>query len=204
MPHTDAYLQQVERDFAAGYAAEHTHRPALKTFLESFGKDITATNEPKHIACGAPDFIVTRRNIPQGYVEAKNVGVALDKEEKSEQLQRYRASLNNLVLTNYLEFRWYVDGELRMTARLATPKGKNHLQPEADGAGVVEALLSQFLAYDEKIIGSPKDLAERMAKLAQVIRMLIARALASEETGGKAAPAVARLPRIRRRATILR
>jgi len=77
MPHSGAYLQHVARDFAAGNATEHTHRPALKTYLESFGKEIEATNEPKHIDCGAPDFIVTRRNIPQGYIEAKNVGVPL-------------------------------------------------------------------------------------------------------------------------------
>src|SRR2546421_7607149 len=185
MPHSGAYLQHVARDFAAGNATEHTHRPALKTYLESFGKEIEATNEPKHIDCGAPDFIVTRRNIPQGYIEAKNVGVPLDKEENSEQLKRYRESLNNLVLTNYLEFRWYVDGELRMTARLATTKGKGGLQPEPSGAAEVEALLAQFLDYSEKIIGSPKDLAERMAKLAQVIRMLIGRAVASESTSCK-------------------
>jgi predicted helicase len=185
MPHSGAYLQHIARDLAAGHATEHTHRPALKTYLESFGKDIEATNEPKHEKFGAPDFIVTRRNIPQGYVEAKDVGVGLDKVEKSEQLERYRTHLNNLVLTNYLEFRWYVDGELRMTARLGKTKGKSEIQVEPDGEREVEALLTQFLDYNEKIIGSPKDLAERMAKLAQVIRMLIGRAVASEETSGK-------------------
>ncbi len=185
MPHTGTYLQAVERAHAAGNATEHTYRPALKAFLESFGGRIVATNEPKHVKCGAPDFIVTVKDIPQGYVEAKDIGIALDKEEKSEQLQRYRASLRNLVLTNYLEFRWYVNSAPRLMARLATPQGKNKLQVEPDGAAEVETLLAQFLAYDEQTIGSPKDLAERMAKLAGVIRQLIGRALATEETGGK-------------------
>jgi hypothetical protein len=29
------------------------------------------------------------------------------------QLKRYRASLGNLILTDYLQFHWYVDGQCR-------------------------------------------------------------------------------------------
>jgi hypothetical protein len=39
--------------------AGHTHRPALKSLIESLALNITATNEPKRIKCGAPDFIST-------------------------------------------------------------------------------------------------------------------------------------------------
>jgi hypothetical protein len=34
-------------------------------------------NKPKLIACGVPDYIVTRKEIeeiPDGYIEAKNIG----------------------------------------------------------------------------------------------------------------------------------
>ncbi len=50
----EAYRKQIERELKQGDATEHTHRPALKTLLESFATGITATNEPKRIACGAP------------------------------------------------------------------------------------------------------------------------------------------------------
>lgn len=107
------YLSAIEQALKAGNATEHTHRPALKALIEALGgTDVRATNEPKQIACGAPDFIVTRGVLPLGYIEAKDVSIDLAKTEKSEQLGRYRESLRTFVLTDYLEFRWYLDGEL--------------------------------------------------------------------------------------------
>jgi hypothetical protein len=98
-----------------GNATEHTHRPALKTLVESLRNKITATNEPQRIACGAPDFIVTQRDIPLGYIEAEDVGADRDRTENTAQHKRYRASLNNLILTDYLEFRLYRSGEHMQT-----------------------------------------------------------------------------------------
>lgn len=54
-----AYLKQIEDNLRMGNATEHTHRPALKALLEALDPGVTATNEPKRIACGAPDFIRT-------------------------------------------------------------------------------------------------------------------------------------------------
>ena len=113
------YLQKIEKALTAGNATEHTYRPALKAFIESIESDITATNEPKREQCGAPDFIITKAAVPIGYIEAKDVGKSLDQIERDEQLKRYREGLHNLILTDYLEFRWYVKGEHRLTARLA-------------------------------------------------------------------------------------
>ena len=93
------YLSRVEQAYKLGNATEHTYRPFLQTLLEALVPGSTATNEPKRVLCGAPDFIVTKGQTPLGYVEAKDIGVSLDKTEKSEQLGRYRASLGNLILT---------------------------------------------------------------------------------------------------------
>jgi hypothetical protein len=57
----DVYRRQIERELQAGNATEHTHRPALKTLIESLAPGVTATNEPKRVECGAPDFIVSRK-----------------------------------------------------------------------------------------------------------------------------------------------
>ena len=90
-----------------GDATEHTHRPALKILLEALDTGIIATNEPRRQACGAPDYIVTRGHAPVGFIEAKDIGVGLDAVESGEQMKRYLPSLNNLILTDYLEFRRY-------------------------------------------------------------------------------------------------
>ena len=52
----NTYRRQIERALQAGNVTEHTHRPALKDLIESLASGITATNEPKRVACGAPDF----------------------------------------------------------------------------------------------------------------------------------------------------
>ncbi len=178
------YIQSIQKSLAAGDATEHTHRPALKTLLEAVGQDVMATNEPKHVACGAPDFIVTRKGTPLGYVECKDVGHNLGRAERSEQLARYRASLSNLILTDYLEFRWYVGGEHQATANLgkATPEGK--IKRSRAGVQEVADLLAGFYAQEVPTIGTPQELARRMAAQARLIRGLIEQAFKQEEETG--------------------
>lgn len=189
------YVKAIEKELVAGRATEHTHRPALKTLVESLNSGITATNEPKRVECGAPDFIVTKGEVPLGYIEAKDVGVSLDNAEKSEQLERYRESLGNLMLTDYLEFRWYVrpnrtkanefpESEHRLTARLARVGPNGKLRLEKDGERQVAELLNAFLNAQVPTVQSAKELAVRMAVLARLIRDTIRRALGEEaETG---------------------
>lgn len=86
------YLSAVEHALKAGNATEHTHRPALKALIESINLQVTATNEPKRIACGAPDYIITRDGLTIGYIEAKDVGKSLSETEVTDQLKRYRHS----------------------------------------------------------------------------------------------------------------
>jgi hypothetical protein len=43
----EPYLKEIQTALMAGNATEHTHRPALTTFVESLATGITATNEPK-------------------------------------------------------------------------------------------------------------------------------------------------------------
>ncbi len=177
-----SYLQAISKNLARGNATEHTHRPALKTLLESLDAGVTATNEPQHIVdVGAPDFIVERKKIPLGYVETKDVGEPLDKMEKSEQMKRYRAALPNLLLTDYLEFRWYADGERRETVRLGDWDGKKIKRGDEDA---VAALLQKFVAQTAPTISKPKDLAERIAALAQLMRGVIEQTFARESERG--------------------
>lgn len=100
MTHADAYLQAVADNLALGNATEHTHRPALKRFLESLAEGLNAVNEPGRITCGAPDFVVLKNGLVAGYVETKDVGASLSEIEKTDQLKRYRRSLGNLLLTD--------------------------------------------------------------------------------------------------------
>jgi len=176
------YLALVKREFGTGEATEHTHRAALKGLVESFAPDITAINEPKHVDCGAPDYVVKRGDLSVGYIEAKDVGKSLDEAERSEQLDRYLRSLENLVLTDYLEFRWYHRGELRESARLArlTRDGKIVSEKKGEAEAEVEQLFENFLDQTPAPITSSRELSERLARLAHLIRDAVVRAFEEE------------------------
>lgn len=174
------YQDRLEADLGRGNATEHTYRPALKALLEAMFPGTVATNEPKRISAGAPDYVITRGETPLGYIEAKDIGVSLDKTLKSEQLGRYLASLGNLIVTDYLEFRWFVEGEHRLTARLASPSGHG-LRAEPGGAEDVRVLLHGFMNVTAPTITSPSALARKMAALAQQVRHTILRAFNAED-----------------------
>jgi hypothetical protein len=106
-----SFADQVGRLLKSGVATEHSYRPAFKTLLESLDPNVVAVNEPKRVECGAPDFSVNRGyGLLIGHVECKDVGVKLQSIASSDQIQRYKRALSNLILTNHIDFWWYVDG----------------------------------------------------------------------------------------------
>ncbi|MFU8859116.1 MAG: hypothetical protein ACNA8K_01705 [Cyclonatronaceae bacterium] len=46
----------------------------MQSLLESMLGNVLIANEPARIDCGAPDFILTRKDIPVGYIVAKDFG----------------------------------------------------------------------------------------------------------------------------------
>lgn len=182
------YLSDIQHNLSSGIAREQTHRPALKDLIETLDSSIDAFNDPKHIEVGAPDFTIRRKghatDFPVGWIETKDVDDDLDKTEKSDQLKRY-FGLHNLILTDYLEFRWYVDGKLRLDARLASLSGSKRVRREPEGERELLVLLHEFLAYSLATLYTPQDLAQRMAKLAHLIRDLLLRAIETESDSGR-------------------
>lgn len=60
------YISTINQRYQQGYATEHTFRGDLVNLLESLVPEIRATNEPKRQSCGAPDYIITKGEIPVG------------------------------------------------------------------------------------------------------------------------------------------
>ncbi|MBA7660543.1 hypothetical protein ES703_68545 [subsurface metagenome] len=183
------YIYTIRKKLKLGDTTEHSHRSALEILVESLSSDITATNEPKHIECGAPDFIVRKSSATIGYIEAKDIGKNLDdiehgKGPDGERFGRYLNSLSNLILTDYLEFRWYLDGKSRLTARLGTPIQEGKIKQDKMGTLDVAELLNTFLLYRAESVGTPKNLALQMARLAHMIKNLIVNAFQKEPEGG--------------------
>jgi len=176
-----SYLAEIEKELKTGKATEHTYRPALKRLIESLDGRISATNEPKRVECGAPDFALRRDALSIGYVETKDLGKSLDEAEDSEQLERYKKSLPNLILTDYLEFRWFVDGQPRGSARLGRIGKGGKILPDREGMAQTGQLLQLFLDSQPEPITTPRELSERAAKLAHIIRDTIIEAFQKEK-----------------------
>ena len=105
------YVADIAHKYQKGNATEHTYRESLvKLSTALLSDDFELTNEPKRQECGAPDYILERKDVPVGFIEAKDIGVLLDKTEVGSQMARYLKSLDNLILTDYLEFRFFRKG----------------------------------------------------------------------------------------------
>ena len=181
------YLSEINKAYLRGDATEHTHRPALKTLIEALGKKITATNEPKRTVCGAPDYVVSRRTngVDQnfGYIEAKDIGTNLTQAAKTEQIKRYLPGFDNFILTDYIEFRWYVNGKRQLTARLAEESAGKFKATEENETKVHE-LLEAFLSQKPEKIKIAKELATKMGHKARMMRDIIKKTFQQEEKSG--------------------
>ena len=183
------YLDEINRAYERGDSTEHTHRPALKGLIEELENNITATNEPRRIACGAPDIGVSRkvRNLEQsiGYIEAKDIGTDLNQAARSEQIKKkYLPSLENFILTNYIEFRWYVEGEPKLTAVLAHEGKDGKFKASTESREQLRQLLEGFLWHEPEPIINPGQLAAKMASLARLMRDIIEKTLKQEREEG--------------------
>jgi len=143
------------------------------------------TNEPSRIACGAPDYIITtKNNVPVGYIEAKDLMKSIGDKTNKEQFLRYRAELNNLIITNYLEFRLYRDGELATSViigDMTSGKSKADIIPHPVNFDAFCDIVKDFLEYRGQTIKSAQKLARMMAGKARLLARIIENAVTSDE-----------------------
>jgi predicted helicase len=179
------YIDSINKRFKLGNATEHTFRGDLQQLIESLVPEIRATNEPKRQSCGAPDYILTKKDIPVGFIEAKDIGdkdlEGAKKAGNKEQFDRYKASLNNLIFTDYLDFHLYRDGQFVTNVVIGevTTKG---IKPLTENFVRFENLIKDFCTYIGQTIKSSKKLAEMMAAKARLLSEVIEKALTSDET----------------------
>jgi len=174
------YIAKIGKLFGQGISTEHSYRGDLQVLLKSLFPEITVTNEPRRQKCGAPDYIIQIKDVPIGYIEAKDIAVDLNKTEKSEQMERYLASLQNLILTDYLEFRFYRNGLKIESVKLAViEKGKVKIIQE--NIDKYLRLIEEFCRYRGQTIKSSEKLAVIMAKKARMMEEVIYKAVTTDD-----------------------
>src|SRR3989344_3493511 len=106
------YIRSISSKFSHEETSEMGYRADFEILLKGLFESISVKridHDARAVEGNKPDFIVVKGEIPILYIEAKNIGVSLDKVEKSEQMARYYG-YTNLVLTDYVEFRFYRNG----------------------------------------------------------------------------------------------
>lgn len=175
------YINRIKQELATENALEHSYRPAFKTLIESLNPDIRAVNEPARSQHGAPDFVfLNEKNnkLIKGYAETKDVYVDLDQIEKTEQLKRY-LGYSNLVLTNYIEFRFFRNGEKYQTIVVAKKEGNSLISYE-ESFDQLAREIHAFLEQKPENITNAKRLAQIMGGKAARIRSNVVTYLQTE------------------------
>ena len=171
------YRQNIQQTREPGDAtAELSLHGHLKNFLEQtaelLGYTITITHEPRRLEIGRPDFIVRDGLFPLGYIEAEAYDRNLDRltGHAATQNTRFIENLDNFVLTNFVEFRLYTEGQLRATAQIA------------DENAALETLLDRFLSAGPVQISTPETLAKHLARRTRELQTQIATRLTDENS----------------------
>ncbi len=173
------YIEKINKLYKTGNAREHSYRSDLQVLINTIVTDVLVTNEPARIECGAPDYIITKRDIPVGYIEAKDIGVDLESKSLKEQFDRYRASLQNLIFTDYLAFHLYINGEFKTKIEIGEIKN-GKIVPIQNNFSTFIDIIKDFCLYEGQTIKSSSTLAAMMAKKARMLENIIEAALLSD------------------------
>ncbi len=107
------YIESISKKYTNEHTSEYGYRTDFEILLSEVFEKINVKeieHDAKTKEGNKPDFIVTKNSVPILYIETKDIGIDLDKVETSGQMTRYYG-YTNLVLTDYVEFRFYRNGE---------------------------------------------------------------------------------------------
>jgi predicted helicase len=163
------YFSEILEKWKTGQAREHAYRPVFEKLITFLDPSLKIINDPSRSEHGNPDFIFLRGDTTAGYAETKDIGLDLDKVEKSKQIERY-FGYSNLILTDYVEFRFFRNGEhYGDHIRIAEIKDGNLISNESN-FGLLANALADFFTGEPEPIRKGKRLAEIMGGKARRIR----------------------------------
>jgi predicted helicase len=182
------YIEIINEKFRRGNASEHTYRGKLEDLLETLVPEIKATNEPTGKNYGKPDYSIIKNGIEIGFIEAKDIGDKdLEGKKKNggnqEQFDRYKSGLQNLIITDYLDFHFYNYSILY--AKIAIGKIENgSIVPLPENFEQFTNLFKNFTETISQTIKSSERLAKLMAGQARLMAFSIEEALNDDDKNG--------------------
>ncbi len=173
------YLKQIADISNRGDAREESYYSVLENLLNKYCNSVNKNNVhittlPKKTEAGNPDFrIWDGKQHITGYIEAKAPTVDdLDSIQDTEQLKRYRHTFPNLILTNFLEYRLYRNGELTDKVLIGRPVILNKLKttPPVEKEPELFQIFERFFSFSVSQVYEAKTLAIELAKRTRFLK----------------------------------
>jgi len=182
------YFKDIHKIYIDGDFREESFYPSLKRLIEDCSKlyqsqvGVNVLVAPRKTEAGIPDFRVGRNGEIIGFIEAKSPDADPGEVEDSDQLKRYRDSLPNLILTNFLEFRLYRSGrpvdKVQVGRQFTLRSLKSSPSPEK--LNEFFELLENFLSFSTPEIQKSSDLSIELAKKTRFLEHILREELFKE------------------------
>lgn len=169
------YFKEVRNRYLSGDYTEVTYRTPFENLIGGLNSHYNLIHEPKRdIEIGAPDFKAFYDNQMIGYIETKDIDKNLDRMLETDQIKRYIASIDNLILTNYFQFILIRKGRKVYDCNLFTISDldKGSLIISDDKIKTFFSLINEFFGYKLPTIASAEDLAIELSKRAKLLKEL--------------------------------
>ena len=165
------YISALNKTYKTNIAEEHSYRPAIQKLIESVGENISTINEPKpEDKKIRPDILVKNKEHYIGFVETKDIGKNLNDRIYKEQFTKYKNAFPNLIITDYLHFILYINGEEKFNVRIGEVRN-GEIQIIKENVEKFNILLNTFISYTyNKPIKSVDELVKEMATKTLILK----------------------------------
>jgi predicted helicase len=146
--------------------SEHAYRSSLRHILG----DLSLIDEPSNKGKNKIDMeVYTKAGLVSFYIETKMLGFDLSSKQYKKQFDRYKKDFQKLLITNFVDFEFYRDGQLLGKCSIAS---KDTLSPNQKDFDTFQNLLDGFLV-DCVSFKKPILLAKKLADKTRVLKKQI-------------------------------
>jgi len=175
------YVSDIEGIFTSGEAREESYYSTLESFLKKLWKLLVQTKSspkiiilPKKTEAGNPDMVIRTPDLDLiGYIEAKAPTINLGDIEEKPQIKTYRETFPFLILTNFIEFRFYRYkeniGTISISKKL-TLSTIEKIQPAPENLPTFTELFTVFFSFSLLKPADAKELAIDLATRTRFFR----------------------------------